>query len=64
MSPKQFGTCVATLVTALLFVSLATPVNAVCGDVNATGTVSATDALAVLKKGVGLDVTLTCPTCS
>ncbi len=34
-----------------------------CGDVDINGTLSATDALMVLKAAVGLPVTLSCPVC-
>ena len=39
---------------------LAAPAFAVCGDVNDSGDVTATDALMVLQKAVGQNVTLTC----
>lgn len=45
----------------LLSAGLAYAADPVCGDVNASGAVSATDALLVLKAGVGVDVYLSCP---
>jgi hypothetical protein len=52
------------LAAALIACTLAAPAHGaepVCGDVNDTGTVSTSDALAVLRKSVGQDVNLVCP---
>ncbi|HEY2774820.1 MAG TPA: DUF1566 domain-containing protein [Candidatus Binatia bacterium] len=53
----QAGIALAILMTAnSAFATLA----AVCGDVNETGTITSSDALLVLKKGVGQNVSLSC----
>jgi hypothetical protein len=51
----------AALAATILHVGVARSDDPVCGDVNASGGVTSSDALAVLKKGVGQDVTLKCP---
>jgi hypothetical protein len=51
----------ATLIASFLAAGPAAAADAICGDVNQTGTVTTGDALAVLRKSVGQNVTLVCP---
>ena len=57
------GTIYGSMFAGIVFCASATLALAtapVCGDVNATNSVNTTDALLVLKKGVGQDLTLNC----
>jgi len=45
-------------------VANAAPLATPCGDVDLNGTLSASDALRVLKAAVGLPVTVSCPICA
>lgn len=51
----------ATLLVSMVVVRSAAAADAVCGDVNQSGSVTTGDALAVLRKSVGQNVTLLCP---
>ncbi len=49
-----------TWAAVLLHAGVTLAADPVCGDVNDSGTVSSTDALLVLRKGVGQDISLSC----
>lgn len=56
-------TILALMTFAAFVLSTALDARAVCGDVNQSSTVTSSDALAVLREAVGLDVGLTCDLC-
>ena len=56
------GAFVATCAVPMVRANAAQP-TAICGDLDGSGTIAASDALFLLKRAVGQQVTISCPAC-